>query len=258
LKKELLSIEGRIFYLRKILKESQVEFSRKIGITQGALSQIEGNKSSISVETLERICRNFQVNPDWMLDGSGEMFKQNSIQQAKASSLKLPRLKQVTVLIRNDAHADYLDRIDDEHHLQGLDGYRIPGFENGNYRMFEISGESMVPLLYENEIVITEEITDTVSVREGNIYVIITAKGIVVKKLYFNPETPQYLKFVSENKKFNDYQIPRDEIMQLWEVKAKISAHFLNITTPEMQQLKALEERVRNLEKIIKEERSDK
>lgn len=63
----------RVKMLREYLAISQAEFAKKIGVTAGAISQIE-NGGGVSSELLSVVCDKYNVNPQWLLSGKGEMF----------------------------------------------------------------------------------------------------------------------------------------------------------------------------------------
>jgi transcriptional regulator with XRE-family HTH domain len=63
------SIGKRIKQIRLDNKLNQVEFSRIIGIAQGALSDIENEKSKPAVDTVISLCRYFNISTDTILLG---------------------------------------------------------------------------------------------------------------------------------------------------------------------------------------------
>jgi transcriptional regulator with XRE-family HTH domain len=63
------NIGENIKKLRKSKKLNQVEFAKIIGISQGNLSDIENGKCKPSIETLEQISENFNVNLKWLVKG---------------------------------------------------------------------------------------------------------------------------------------------------------------------------------------------
>ena len=64
----------RIKLLRKELNLSQELFGKKIGITKSSVSLLESGKNSPSEQTVKLICREFNVNKEWLETGKGEMF----------------------------------------------------------------------------------------------------------------------------------------------------------------------------------------
>lgn len=67
-------IGDRIYYLRKELNLSQEAFGNKIGIKKASVSLIEKGKNNPSEQTVKSICREFNVNYSWLMNGMGEIF----------------------------------------------------------------------------------------------------------------------------------------------------------------------------------------
>lgn len=68
----------RIKEVRKALGLSQEEFGKRLGVTRGAVTNIELNKVEPKPLFVSLICREFDVNEDWLKTGEGEMFIQLS------------------------------------------------------------------------------------------------------------------------------------------------------------------------------------
>ena len=69
-----MDILDRIRLVRRTLNLNQVEFARRIGLTQTALSMIEIEKTALTDKNIKLICATFAVDEDWLRTGSGEMF----------------------------------------------------------------------------------------------------------------------------------------------------------------------------------------
>lgn len=67
----------RIVELRKYIGITQEAFASQIGLTRSAIANIENGKRTITDRVASDICREFNVNSDWLHTGRGEMF--NSI-----------------------------------------------------------------------------------------------------------------------------------------------------------------------------------
>lgn len=79
----------RIKELRKALKLTQQEFADRLNIKRGAIANYEVGRNEPIDAVISLICKEFNVNEEWLRDGTGEMFraeKENSI-IAKATML---------------------------------------------------------------------------------------------------------------------------------------------------------------------------
>ena len=64
----------RIKKLRKILDLTQQEFADRIGIKRNTIANYETGRNEPVDSVIALICREFNVNEDWLRDGTGEMF----------------------------------------------------------------------------------------------------------------------------------------------------------------------------------------
>lgn len=69
-----VTMEERIKSLREELHLTQKEFGEKIGITNTAVSKLEKKERAASDRVVRDICREFNVNEEWLRTGQGEMF----------------------------------------------------------------------------------------------------------------------------------------------------------------------------------------
>ena len=69
-------INQRILTLRKNLKLSQTDFGKPLGVSRGVIKNIDENVVDASTKPLliQQICKEFNVDKDWLLTGEGEMF----------------------------------------------------------------------------------------------------------------------------------------------------------------------------------------
>ena len=67
-------MKDRIKEIRNYYKLSQEQFGARIGITRASVSQIEKGTNGASNATLLNICREFNINKDWLETGNGNMF----------------------------------------------------------------------------------------------------------------------------------------------------------------------------------------
>jgi transcriptional regulator with XRE-family HTH domain len=72
------SLNVRLKAIRKALKMSQISFAKRIGITQGTLSGIEGGRTGVTNKVASELQDEFKVNLAWLYTGQGEMFIGNT------------------------------------------------------------------------------------------------------------------------------------------------------------------------------------
>lgn len=68
------SIGARIKELREYLGMSGSAFAKSIGMSRGALSNIEKNVNGVSDRTVRLICSIYKIDYFWLTEGSGNML----------------------------------------------------------------------------------------------------------------------------------------------------------------------------------------
>ena len=64
----------RIVKLRKVLGLTQQQFADEIGIKRGTVANYEVGRNEPTDSVVSLICREFNVNEEWLRNGTGEMF----------------------------------------------------------------------------------------------------------------------------------------------------------------------------------------
>lgn len=71
-------MNSRVKAVRLALGLSQDEFGKRLGLTRGAITNIELNKVDVKPNFADLLCSVFNVNGFWLRTGEGEMFMQLS------------------------------------------------------------------------------------------------------------------------------------------------------------------------------------
>ena len=72
----MADIKDRIKLARTTLGKTQAEFAQAINRTQSLFARYENGTNNINDRTIADICREFNVNEQWLRAGDGPMFKQ--------------------------------------------------------------------------------------------------------------------------------------------------------------------------------------
>ena len=219
----------RLKELRKHLNKTQIEFCEHINITQGAYSQLEGDSTNISTETSISISKTYNVNLNWLLTGEGEMFNLDNNQVKAEAPDKYVITNQQDSFF--DAAVAYVNEAAQAGFIQGLNKqqvmelpqFSLPGLEKGNYFAFNIEGDSMYSTLCNGDIVITKEIKTPQLTRNGEIYVLNTAEGLLVKRI--QKQETNFL-ISSDNSFYQQDSIDYKAVKGIYQVKRVISANL--------------------------------
>ena len=69
-------MKNRILKIRKDSKLNQEDFGLRLNLTKNYISLIETGNRIPSNRTISDICREFNVNEDWLKNGTGDMYKE--------------------------------------------------------------------------------------------------------------------------------------------------------------------------------------
>lgn len=64
----------RVKEVRKALRLTQEKFGERIGVKKNTISQIESGINGVTDQLRLAVCREFNVNEDWLRTGEGSMF----------------------------------------------------------------------------------------------------------------------------------------------------------------------------------------
>ena len=78
-------MKDRIKKIRKELDLTQQKFAEKIGVKQNTVAQYEMGRNIPIDSVISLICREFNVNEQWLRDGAGEMFIERTRDEQIAS-----------------------------------------------------------------------------------------------------------------------------------------------------------------------------
>lgn len=74
-------MKERIKELRKTLGLTLESFGDKVGVGKSTISRIENGTNGLTEQMILSICREFNVNENWLRTGSGEMFKDMTLDE---------------------------------------------------------------------------------------------------------------------------------------------------------------------------------
>lgn len=108
-------MEERIKKLRKALDLTQQEFADRIGIKRNTIANYESGRNEPIDSVISLICREFNVNEEWLRTGEGEMFAPapSSALDALAQERGLTHREYIVLekflLLRPEIRADLID-----------------------------------------------------------------------------------------------------------------------------------------------------
>ncbi|MEG1523980.1 MAG: helix-turn-helix transcriptional regulator [Clostridia bacterium] len=69
-----MEIGDRIREVRVSFSLNQTEFGKRVGLSQSAIGGYENNSHKVADQTIMHICKEYNINEEWLRTGEGEMF----------------------------------------------------------------------------------------------------------------------------------------------------------------------------------------
>jgi len=161
-----MNYAGKNFrYLRKLRGWTQEEFANKLNIKRSLIGAYEEERAEPRLEAMEQVCSIFKLSLDELVLKDLAAAKGNSyIEQRRklkmASSSGSAEIQFVPV----KAAAGYLAGYADTDFLDELNTFTLPMLAPGQYRAFEILGDSMLPTP-SGSVIVGEKLEDLEEVK---------------------------------------------------------------------------------------------
>jgi len=129
--------------------------------------------------------------------------------------------KDNVVMVPLRARAGYLAGYEDPEFIQTLPTFRLPGFNVGTFRAFEIYGHSMVPTFQESDIIMSRFVDNFNEIRDDRVYIIVSKReGVVAKRVINRVKIEGKLILNSDNQRHpGEYPpliVDPDDILEIW------------------------------------------
>ena len=203
-----------------------------IGASKGVLGKAIAKNTDISAKWISIVAEKFpQYSTDWLLTGEGEMLR-CSVVKHEGTTKELrrnneqntkdePRMNQGTTkgsipLIPIDAVAGFNGIDMPGTRLEDCQHYYVPEFQQlqAEY-MIRVSGSSMYPKYSSGDILACKKLYSPAFIQWGKIYVIDSAQGAMVKRLFPCDENQDSVICKSDNPNYPPFELPKTEIRSL-------------------------------------------
>ncbi len=239
-----MSLAGQnLKYLRKLRGWTQEEFANKVGIKRSLVGAYEEERADPRIDVLEIVGEIFKLSLDDLLlkdlsDTGGSYL--NKRRQQKMMSAE----RNVIHFVPVKAAAGYLAGYADSEFIDELNTFTLPMLSGGNYRAFEIIGDSMLPTP-SGSIIVGEKVESLDDVKNNMAYIVVSRnEGIVYKRIVRNNKVKNKLTLVSDNPQFQPYQVNTDDVVELWQAQTVIS----KVTVQQRWDVNTLASLVNNLQ----------
>jgi transcriptional regulator with XRE-family HTH domain len=208
-------------YLRKLRGWTQEEFAQKLRIKRSLLGAYEEERAEPRIDILEIVADMFKLTLDDLLRKDVSDSKTNYISRRRAQKLAGGRSDIPFVPVK--AAAGYLAGFADPEFLDELNTFTLPMLAGGDYRAFEIIGDSMMPTP-SGSVIVGEKLENLEEVKTNNTYIVVSkTDGIVYKRILKNNRQKNKLTLVSDNPSYQPYVVNAEDILEVWQAQMIIS-----------------------------------
>jgi len=208
-------------YLRKLRGWTQEEFAQKLRIKRSLLGAYEEERAEPRIDVLEVVADMFKLTLDDLLRKDVSDTKTNYIARRRAQKLSNGRTDIPFVPVK--AAAGYLNGYGDPEFIDELNTFTLPMLAGGDYRAFEILGDSMMPTP-SGSVIVGEKVESLEDLKSNNTYIVVSkSEGIVYKRIMKNNRQKNKLTLVSDNPVYQPYNINSDDILEIWQAQVVIS-----------------------------------
>jgi signal peptidase I len=250
-----------------LLQNNGVRSARQFAISLDYLpqnySEILKGRREVTIELIRKAVEVYHFNPVYLCLGKGNLFySENDFQKSKILRVVTDgenneRIVHVPVKAQAGYAANVLEGCP---HIDKFETYTLPNYayNNGTFRSFEVSGDSMYPSLEDSDMIICSYVDNNYwdsSIKDHHVYVIVTEEDILVKRVVNNIRRHRHLELVSDNELYPVIRMNIYEIKEIWYVRSKISNFCHNlpgITSSDEGQINSLLKIVEDQSNTIK------
>jgi transcriptional regulator with XRE-family HTH domain len=208
-------------YLRKLRGWTQEEFAQKLRIKRSLLGAYEEERAEPRIDILEVVADMFKLTLDDLLRKDVSDTKTNYLAKRRAQKLANGRTDIPFVPIK--AAAGYLAGYGDPEFIDELNTFTLPMLAGGDYRAFEIVGDSMMPTP-SGSVIVGERVLSVDDVKSNQTYVVVSKNdGIVYKRIMKNNKQKNKMTLISDNPAYQPYTVNADDIIEIWQAQMVIS-----------------------------------
>lgn len=208
-------------YLRKLRGWTQEEFAQKLRIKRSLLGAYEEERADPRIDILEVVADMFKLTLDDLLRKDVSDTKTNYLAKRRAQKMANGRTDIPFVPVK--AAAGYLNGYADPEFVDELNTFTLPMLAGGDYRAFEIVGDSMMPTP-SGSVIVGERVQNLEDVKANQTYIIVSkADGIVYKRMMKNNRQKNKFTLVSDNPTYQPYIVNAEDIVEVWQAQMIIS-----------------------------------
>lgn len=198
--------------LKQIIDKSDLSvnaFAKRVDVPQTTLASLLNRGSEPSTKTINAVLSAFpDINPDWLLTGSGEMYTDRPSTTDNTDARLVPLLP---VAAQGGTLNDFVASVKASECEKIISPIR-----DVDYAM-SISGDSMAPEYPSGAHILIKKINEKAFIDWGRVYVLDTCNGTVIKQL-FPSDNPDTLLCKSINPNYPPFEVSFADIYAVYRV----------------------------------------
>lgn len=208
-------------YLRRLRGWTQEEFASRLHIKRSLLGAYEEERAEPRIDVLEIVGDIFKFTLDDLLlkdlsDSKGNYLARRRAQKMSSSTNEIQ-------FVPVKAAAGYMAGYADPEFIDELNTFTLPMLSPGQYRAFEIVGDSMLPTP-SGSVIVGEKVENMDSVKSNETYIVVSRnEGIVYKRVLKNARLKNKVTMMSDNPSYQPYNVSSEDIMEIWKAQMIIS-----------------------------------
>ncbi len=214
------NIQINIKHLRSLKGFSQERLAQELKWTRSMVGSYEEGRSEPPIDRLIDLSDYFKLPIDILVKNDLSQAKDTSFMQVGNQRLLFPisvddNDEELIEIIPTKASAGYLAGYADPEYIEQLQKIKLPFLPTGTHRAFPIKGDSMLPVK-DGSFIVAKFVDDINDIKDGRTYIVLTKNdGLVYKRVYNHIAEKQTLLLSSDNKTYNPYEVPIQEILEI-------------------------------------------
>ncbi|REJ80504.1 MAG: LexA family transcriptional regulator [Bacteroidetes bacterium] len=265
-----MHFNSNIKILRQRRNRTQDLVAGELGFSRSTLNSYEnGSIKNPTLDALMAFSKYFKISIDTLvkvdmsklsgfqmseLEKGNDVYVTGSRLRVLATTVDSQNRENIEVVPLR-AKAGYKNGFADPEFIKKLPTFQLPIlFNDRKYRMFQISGDSMMPIP-DKSFVITEYLENWYDIKDGQAYIILTQdEGLVFKVAYNNLRKKKSVMLKSLNPEYEPYEVPVNDIREVWKFCNYMSSELPDSSLAKdelLSKLAALEKDVKGIKSVL-------
>lgn len=262
-----MHLAENIKFLRKRKRLTQIDLAKELNIKRTSINNYENGIAVPPIPVVMALSDLFHISTDTLLrinlsslrEGQLYMIEHGSDVFVKGNEIRVlattvdSQNKDNIELVSIKAKAGYSTGYFDPEYISQLPVFNLPFLsKEKKYRTFQIDGDSMLPIP-DKSWVTGEFVEDLSTIKNNELYIILTmSEGIVFKKVLNEIDSNRSLKLISLNTEYQPYDLPVNEIREVWKF-----THYITNDVPVLKSEESLHTQLEEIKSGIAELRNN-